>query len=524
MFKRNLKCLIVCIGIIAITVSSGLAAIVLDQTGGGSAGNYDGACWSLSDAGFSSSGDSFTQPVELESVSFRHGSGTGGTSGNLYLKIFDGNISGNGKFVGISTNTVNFAALTQGQTGTWHFAEVIINNNTPYSYVVGTGYSSVNPSSTLRFDISTSNPLSSGGVFASDTLYTHDPAIHLEAEQVNTNQTILDQPEFGNYANLSGGFWKLSESGFLAYGVSLTDPSYLKSVTFTRHNDGNGGYTTGDLYLKVFNGNTGGLGTYVGCSYNTINFGSLSNGEVGTWHFNNIVLSNDVIYSYVFGPNHNSGNPDSILRARTSQSTDPLPNGDVLTGDTAWGISRDPVVRVVTLPTPNVVLQQPSDNSYGNYSGAFCKLSDAGLDHYGSALMHKLGLQSVAFTRHGGGSGYTTGNLYLKIFKGNTGGLGTFVGVSTNTVNFGALGNYETGIWRFSNLELLDDVPYSFVPGVNNDSSNPSANIRIKSVSTNPLANGDLLTGDMAVGAGYDAVLRFEVTPIPPHGTLIILK
>ncbi len=167
----------------------------------------------------------------------------------------------------------------------------------------------------------------------------------------------LEQSDGHNYGNYAGGCWKLSDVGFSVTGGPLTQQVYLKSVSYKRHRGGSGG-TPGQIWLKVFEGNQGGKGTFVGISNNHFDFGALQDGEVGTWTFDNLVLDKDRVYSFVASSTNDSANPDAVMRMKTSHPNDVLTSGNLLfADDTKPDYDSDPWVRieVENIPEPATV-------------------------------------------------------------------------------------------------------------------------------------------------------------------------
>ncbi|MEN8255680.1 MAG: PEP-CTERM sorting domain-containing protein, partial [Verrucomicrobiota bacterium] len=165
---------------------------------------------------------------------------------------------------------------------------------------------------------------------------------------------ILDQSIETAGGNWEGACWKLADTGFTASGDSIaTQTLNLQSVAFKRYSATAGG-TSGSLYLKVFTGNTGGLGTFVGISNNTVDFRGLAEHAVGTWTFDNLALDKDTVYSYVVGVNNDSSNPDAIqARIETSHdATQVLDSGFIVSNDAALTIARDPWVHIEAIPEP----------------------------------------------------------------------------------------------------------------------------------------------------------------------------
>lgn len=163
---------------------------------------------------------------------------------------------------------------------------------------------------------------------------------------------ILVQSNDGDKGLVDGGYWALSDTGFSQSGDALVQTMYLESVTFTRASGTSG--TEGNLYLKVFTGSTGGLGTFVGVSSNTVDFKALAENADGTWTFDSLALDKDTVYSYVVGVTNDSSNPDAEIRMAVSDSSDPLSGGAALMSDaTAWDGIYDPTVTVVaSVPEP----------------------------------------------------------------------------------------------------------------------------------------------------------------------------
>ena len=156
----------------------------------------------------------------------------------------------------------------------------------------------------------------------------------------------LEQSDGHNYGNYAGGCWKLSDVGFTVSGGTLTQQVYLKSVSYKRNRVGSGG-TPGYLWLKVFEGNNGGNGTFVGISSNKLDFGALQDGEVGTWTFDNLVLDKDTVYSFVASSTNDNSNPDAVMRMKTSHPNDTLTSGNLLfADDTKPDYDSDPWVKV----------------------------------------------------------------------------------------------------------------------------------------------------------------------------------
>ena len=192
----KVKKVVVTVVVLALGVSSGLAAtITLEQTDDHNYGNYAGGCWKLSDVGFTVSGGTLTQQVYLKSVSYkRHRSGSGGTPGWLWLKVFEGSNGGNGTFVGISSNKLDFGALQDGEIGTWTFDNLVLDKDTVYSFVVGSSNDSSNPSAVMRMKTSHPNDtLTSGNLLTADDTspgHNSDPWVKIEVENVPEPATI----------------------------------------------------------------------------------------------------------------------------------------------------------------------------------------------------------------------------------------------------------------------------------------------------------------------------------------------
>ncbi len=198
--ERSKKMKKVCLAILVLMLSVGLsssigATITLEQSDGHNYGNYAGGCWKISDAGFSVSGGSLTQQVSLKSVSYkRHRIGSGGTPGWLWLKVFEGNNGGNGTFIGISSNKLDFGALQDGEIGTWTFDNVVLDKDTVYSFVASSTNDSSNPSAVMRMKTSHPNDVLTSGnlLFADDTKpdYDSDPWVKIEVENVPEPATV----------------------------------------------------------------------------------------------------------------------------------------------------------------------------------------------------------------------------------------------------------------------------------------------------------------------------------------------
>ena len=111
------------------------------------------------------------------------------------------------------------------------------------------------------------------------------------------------------------------------------------------------------------------------------------------------------------------------------------------------------------------------------------------------------------------------------MFEGSNGGNGTFVGISSNKLDFGALQDGEIGTWTFDNLVLDKDTVYSFVVGSSNDSSNPSAVMRMRtSHPDDTLTSGNLLTADdTSPGYNSDPWVKIEVENVPEPATIGLL-
>ena len=193
---RKMMLFVLAVCFVAGASSSFAAVITLEQSDGNSYGNYAGGCWKLSDVGFTVSGGTLTQQVYLKSVSYKRYklSGMGGTSGDLWLKVFEGNNGGNGTFVGISSNKLDFGALQDSEIGTWTFDNVELDKDTVYSFVASSTNDSSNPSADLRMRISHPNDrLTSGNLlFKDDTKpdYDSDPWVKVEVENVPEPATI----------------------------------------------------------------------------------------------------------------------------------------------------------------------------------------------------------------------------------------------------------------------------------------------------------------------------------------------
>lgn len=175
----------------------------------------------------------------------------------------------------------------------------------------------------------------------------------------------------------------------------------------------------------------------------------------------------------------------------------------------------------------DTILDQPvvgGSGDVGQYDGAYWNLSDSGFALSGDPLAQSVALQSVAFKRSASSSGFTAGELYLKVFSGSAGGLGTFVGVSNNTVDFGSLASQAMGTWTFSSLALDKDTTYSYVVGTTNDSSNPSAKIPLQlSSGTTPLASAAQVLNDASADYGWAPCLHITAAPVPEPATMSLL-
>jgi len=165
--------------------------------------------------------------------------------------------------------------------------------------------------------------------------------------------TILVQSNDADKGLVDGGSWALSDAGFSSTGDPIAQTMYLESVTFLRDAAVVEQGTEGNLYLKVFTGSAGGLGTFVGVSNNAVDFRSLGDHEPGAWTFNNLALDKDIVYSYVVGTTNDSSNPDAQIRMRLSDGSNPLSTGGALIDDAvAWGGDYDPVVTIVASNIP----------------------------------------------------------------------------------------------------------------------------------------------------------------------------
>lgn len=176
----------------------------------------------------------------------------------------------------------------------------------------------------------------------------------------------------------------------------------------------------------------------------------------------------------------------------------------------------------------DTVLYQPGcggDYECGSYEGGSWKLSDGGFVLTGSPIPQTARLQSVIFMKGAVVGEETTGNLYLKVFSGNTGGQGTFVGVSNNTVDAAGLAKGDLETWTFSNLALNRDLSYSYVADVSNDNSNPSAVFAIQlSLKTNPLTTGGPIRGDGLVDWEWDPCVSVSIASVPEPSPIVLLS
>lgn len=199
-FAQGLKMLAVVSVAMLLTTRVARGTIILEQSEDSAVGTYGGAFWALSDSGFTSSGDPLEQPVFLTSVGFKNG-GSGGTTGDLYLKVFTGSTGGLGTFVGVSSNTVDFASLSSGAIGTWTFDGLELDKDATYSYVFGPTSDSSNPSSSARFRVSTTNQLAGNLLNTSDVAFTgtNDPFLQITAE----NPPFVPEPSTGLLLGLS---------------------------------------------------------------------------------------------------------------------------------------------------------------------------------------------------------------------------------------------------------------------------------------------------------------------------------
>lgn len=170
--------------------------------------------------------------------------------------------------------------------------------------------------------------------------------------------TVLDQLSAGipgvDEDSVEGACWSLADAGFVLTGDPLDQTMGLQSVTFMK-GTGWGGETAGGLYLKVFSGDTGGLGTFVGVSNNTVDVASAADGALETWTFSNLALNKSTIYSYVVGATNDSSNPDARFSMQLSPgTTDLLTTGKLLRNDAAHlaDFAWDPYVSITASAIP----------------------------------------------------------------------------------------------------------------------------------------------------------------------------
>jgi hypothetical protein len=169
----------------------------------------------------------------------------------------------------------------------------------------------------------------------------------------------------------------------------------------------------------------------------------------------------------------------------------------------------------------DTILMQSVSQDNGSYEGAYWKLADSGFALTGDPLAQTMDLQSVIFKR--AAKTTTAGDLYLEVFTGNTGGAGTFVGASANTINVASVAALSPLTWNFSGITLDKDTTYSFVASLNNTGSNPTAVFGYRqTLGTEAGGPGDVLTsgspisGDVGVDSAYDPYLKVGVGPITP--------
>jgi hypothetical protein len=166
--------------------------------------------------------------------------------------------------------------------------------------------------------------------------------------------TVLSQLTDYDEGSYEGAYWKLSDGEFDLTGDALAQSAVLDSVTF-KH-DANKTSSSGDLYLVVFTGDTGGMGTFVGASTNAINVAGSAHNAMLTWTFSGITLDKDTTYSYVVSHTDTAENPDEVMGIvlGNGETTDELPTGSPLVNDASADPYWDPylVVNVSNVPEP----------------------------------------------------------------------------------------------------------------------------------------------------------------------------
>lgn len=167
-------------------------------------------------------------------------------------------------------------------------------------------------------------------------------------------ETIFNQAEIQDVGTVDGAYWALSDGGFALTGDALAQTMLLESVAFARDTTNlKAPGTQGNLYLKVFTGSSGGQGTFLGISNNTVDFYALSQGQLGTWTFDGLALDKDTVYSYVASVNNDTSDPIATIRILLSAGTNPLSTGGALIDDAEpWGGDWDPTVTVVASAVP----------------------------------------------------------------------------------------------------------------------------------------------------------------------------
>jgi hypothetical protein len=172
------------------SISLGTPGTILGQPQHADNGAYAGASWALSDSGFASAGLPLAQALYLESVRFERGSDTGGTSGDLYLKVF----TEANEFVGISSNTVDQLSLSTGDVMDWTFDGLVLDKDTTYRYFFSTLNDSNLYNETARISLSNSTgPLAASLFNSSYSLVDagYNPTIHVVVTPVPEPTSIF---------------------------------------------------------------------------------------------------------------------------------------------------------------------------------------------------------------------------------------------------------------------------------------------------------------------------------------------
>ena len=346
---------------------------------------------------------------------------------------------------------------------------------------------------------------------------------------VGNAEVVLTQEQVVGGGTYSAVAWMMSDTGFTNSSDSITS-THLLLQSVTLKSRGVNYATVGELYLKVFEGDTVAGRTYVGVSTNTVNMRAKGVGMPGTWSFDDVLLDKNKIYSYVVDLNNNSTDPGTggpQVGIQVGGTSGPLVYGYVFASN-GNRYNNDPyvIVTAVNKQLSNPYFVQTQEDSGGTYIGVAWKLSDPGFTNWGVAIesQHLL-LQSVTLKSRGAGHA-STGDLYLKVFEGDTVAGRTYVGVSTNTVNMRAKGVGMPGTWCFDDFSLDKDTVYSYAFDFNTNSTDPGVSgpyAGLKTTSSGPLDYGYLFIGTSGNRVNDDPYVEVG-TALPATGIIIIIQ